>query len=111
MKTLYGKNFIKRDRDSECAVTLKYFISYNYAVSERFGVIISKISVYRNGYRKTESRQVSNIFHTEKQAMQFAKLLIRNFVTPMTLQEIAEEYISDKVECRYIEEESIEAIV
>lgn len=94
---LYG-TYIEKS-DVPCGEDMKFeyylteeFLCERYSQIRRYGVIIKKIT---GG--KIEKKQINDVFYRLSDAEEFVYLLMRNKVTPMTLEEIITEYITGKI--------------
>lgn len=61
-----------------------------------YGVAVKMMQIYDNGYIVNTGKRIYSLFCSENSARVFIEMLVRNNVTPTTLQEIAEDYIISK---------------
>lgn len=70
-------------------------ISRRHCDLESYGVKVVKTQCSEGGGRIQETKEIDNIFYRKSDAEKFVKLIMDNKVTPMTLHEVVEDYISD----------------
>lgn len=70
-------------------------ISEEHCDLESYGVKIIKTVYGDGGGKSIESSQINNIFYRKRDIEKFMELIVRNSVTPITLRDVVEDYISD----------------
>lgn len=78
---------------------LEYYIIINDTYGgggEGYGVRVIKTEYGVKSEKCIESSQVNNIFYKRFDIEEFMETLVRNEVTPMSLKDIAEDYIVDR---------------
>lgn len=108
---LYGRVHMKENT----RVVLEYYlisekISENYSDLKSYGVRINKISHYDGGGKTVEMKQINNIFYRRHDAEEFLKCIMKNQVTPVSLRDVAEDYVIESLEkAKHIDSECITA--
>ena len=108
---LYGKVHMKEN----AGVVLEYYlisekISESYSELKSYGVRINKISHYDGGGKTVEMKQINNIFYRKPDAEEFLKYIMKNQVTPVSLRDVAEDYVIESLErAKHFESECITA--
>lgn len=79
---------------------LKYYIisediSEEFCDLESYGVKITKTQCSEGGGKIKESKEINNVFYRRADVEKFMKLLMDNYVTPVALMEVVEDYIVD----------------
>jgi hypothetical protein len=98
-ENLYGKVHMKENAD----IVLEYYliseeISEEYSNLKSYGVKINKISRYAGGGKTVEMKQINNIFCRIGDAEEFIKYIMKYQVTPITLRDVAEDYVVESLE-------------
>lgn len=60
-----------------------------------YGIKIIKTVNFFGGGKTVETKQINNIFYNIDDAERFLKLIKRNKVTPVSLPDVVEDYITD----------------
>lgn len=77
-------------------------IAEEFSPLKSYGVRVSKITRCAGG-KNVEMRQINGIFYRRDDAEEFLSCIMRNTVTPVSLQDVTEDYIVEALE-RVIEE-------
>ena len=70
-------------------------ISEEYSDLQSYGIKIVKTKCAEGGGKIRESKEIGNIFYRRSDVEEFADILVRNTVTPMSLMDVVEDYIVD----------------
>lgn len=62
-----------------------------------YGVTVKKTTVLSDGNIKTESASAENISYNKSEVLKLIDILKNGTVTPMTLKEIVEEFVVDRL--------------
>ena len=73
-------------------------IAEDYPGLKSYGVRINKISRFAGGGKTVEMKQINNIFCRKDDAEGFVECISRNKVTPITLRDVAEDYVIESLE-------------
>lgn len=79
---------------------LEYYIiidDTHFGGCEGYGARIIKTEYGVKSEKCIESSQVNNIFYKRFDIEKFMEILVRNEVTPMSLKDITEDYIEDRL--------------
>lgn len=98
-KTLINKSKFEHDNT---VIELKYYQTENVfdercSNPESYGVAVTMTQMYGTGSIINIEKRISSIFYSEYDVHRFIEILVKNKVTPTTLQEVAEEYILNKL--------------
>ncbi len=96
--TLYGTYKEKAGESLLYDMTLEYYLNEEYLCEQfsdlkRYGITIVKTSVYSDMKKTEESKTINDIFYKKEDACNFLDILIKNTVTPLSFQDVVEEYI------------------
>lgn len=64
---------------------------------KRYGVMVKMKQIYEDGRIFNEGKRIHSLFFRESELEGFIEMLVRNSVTPTTLQEVVEEYIINQL--------------
>lgn len=97
MKTFFDGVFIEREELEKAGVKypikLEYFKTYGEEnVNLKFGIEIVKTE-YLDTKVNVETKSIKNIIETEERANEILKVLKRNEVTPIALEDVLEEIL------------------
>lgn len=96
-ETLYNKVHMNKN------TVLEYYlisedISEDYSGLKSYGVKINKVSRFAGGGKTVDMKQINNIFCRKKDAEEFLDCIVRNLVTPISLRDVAEDYVVESLE-------------
>lgn len=57
-----------------------------------YGVEIKKTAVFQDGHTEAECKRISNIFFKREETEEFIRKLAKNYVTPISLKYVVEDY-------------------
>lgn len=91
---LYGRVGIAEN------TTVEYYLITNkiggeYCDLMSYGVKLVKTARFLGGGKTVEAKQINNIFYNIDDAERFLSILKRGTVTPTTLSDVVEDYITD----------------
>ncbi len=100
MKTFFASRFVSEEALNEARINYPIKLKYYKIINEeeeklKFGIQIIKIE-YRKEGRKVEKKEREKIESEEQKVEGILKILERNEVTPIELEEILEDIIMDK---------------
>lgn len=100
---LCGRFVQSSGEDIDYDMIVEYYLTEqrlfcNRADLVRYGVAIRKLSLFDDGSCERLSRSMNCIFYKREEAERFIEKLIGGKVTPLTLREITEEYISGQLD-------------
>ncbi len=73
-------------------------ISEAYCDLMCYGVKVKKTTYFEGGGKTVETKQINNVFYRKNEAEEFIKLILKNSVTPVTLRDVVEDYITDSID-------------
>ena len=98
MKTmLYGTYNLQAGNEIDYNMTVEYYLTEEYLCKryskiKKYGILINKLCD-----NSRETKHIRDIFYRLCDAEEFIDILIRNKVTPITLEDVIKDYISQKV--------------
>ncbi len=98
-EVFYGRCYINGKNGAE----LEYYlipekISEAYCDLMCYGVKVKKTTYFEGGGKTVETKQINNVFYHKNEAEEFIKLILKNSVTPVTLRDVVEDYITDSID-------------
>jgi len=100
--TLYGTYQEKAGESLVYDMTLEYYLNEEYLCEQfsdlkRYGITIVKTSVYPDKKKTEERKTINDIFYKKEDACNFLDILIKTTVTPLSFQDVVEDYIIAKL--------------
>lgn len=95
---LYGR----AELSGKEAAELEYYlipecISSAYCDLMCYGIKVTKTTYFEGGGKTVESKQINNVFYRKEEAERFLDMIIKGSVTPVTLRDVVEDYITESV--------------
>ena len=72
-------------------------ISSEYCDLMCYGIKVKKTTYFEGGGKTVESKQINNVFYRKDDAERFLDIIMRGTVTPATLKDVVEDYITESV--------------